>query len=949
MTISKAAIADILESIGLPAIIFEANQIKNANDAALSLISYTEFDIQRYDLMSLIHAASRRTALQLFRSLQYNFSPDAVVLRVCPSDKRPCWVSVLVKSASYAGEGCFLAVIRDVTRDIITPQINYPSMIKSLPIGIYRTLHDGTIVYANHALANLLGYSSVEQLMQHNMGEFYVEKIDREAAMARWPPDQTTYAREILWQRLDGSLIWVHTAGRILRDKKGEILYLQGSIEDYTEKNEYKTNLERRNHELEILQRIVVSLGTSLNVKTTLQTVLEQMQQIVPFTSASIFLFQNRQMELLAEIGIPPIAKTPIATSMDTFFVNSHMDDYSQTDVLVIPDVEQHPDWRPVENMTHIRSWMGVALRYQNEVIGILNLDHSAVDFYNENHIHYAKTVAAQAAIAIINARLYEQAREEIDRRHEAQNILVHNLISTETLYWVLRNLFETEDVKDVIPHVLNMLSAALEKTSLMLVVFEPETGQLRHMLQSNNGHLNIWQAFQTIIGKPQLPPATMPPTDFPWTEGHHHQLADGHKTFSATVWRRGLLVAVQHEKSARDFAEADIELLVTVANQLTIALENEDKTKQLQNKSEHLKRLVDRRTRQLTLEQKRQQAILDATAEGIFYMENFRIQYANPTFCRMVDYPLEELYGKPLSFVRITPDLPEKPNFNNLLDDKVAMEPGRSETKLRHRDGTEFHASLRFSIIGHPGDDILRMVAIARDISQERELYFQRARFIANAAHELRTPLSSLMLRMHMMKRQPEKTLQHLDNLDNVVNFLKHLVEELLDLSRFERGTIALDRDSFVLQDLIQQAADTYLPFAEEQKVTVDLIYPDDPIIIHVDGNRMVQVVGNLIVNGINYNESGGNVTVKAHIDVDHVGNRSVLIEVIDDGIGIPPELLPSQIFEPFARPSEGTRRETGMGLAICREVVNLHGGTIHARDIRGQGSVFRVMLPLD
>ncbi|MDQ7024924.1 MAG: PAS domain S-box protein [Anaerolineae bacterium] len=949
MVISNAALADILDSIGLPAIIFQAKQTKHINDAALSLMGYGELDRQHHNLMSVIHSASRRTALKLFRSLEDDSNPDAVVLRICPSDKRPCWVSVLVKPAPYAGDKHFLAIIRDVTREIITPQINYPSMVESLPIGIYRTLHDGTIVYANHTLAQLLGCSSVEELKQRNISEFYLDQIDREAAIARWNPDQTTYAREILWQRLDGTLIWVHTVGQILRDKKGNILYLQGSIEDYSEKNQYKTNLELRNHELEILQQIVVSLGTSLNVETTLQTVLEQMQQIVPFSSASIFLFQNRQMELLAEIGIPSKAKMPIAATTDTFFVNTHMGEYADTDVLVIPDVKQHPDWQPVEAMDHIRSWMGVALRYQNEVIGILNLDHTEVNFYNENHIRYAKTVAAQAAIAIINARLYEQAREEIDRRHEAQNILVHNLISTETLYWVLRNLFETNDLREVLPHVLNMLSAALEKTSLMLVVFEPETGQLRHMLQTNNGHLNIWQVFQNITGKPKLPKATMLTNDFIWVEGHHHTLTEGRKTFSATVWRRGLLTAIRHDEKAHDFAEADIELLVTVANQLTIALENEDKTNQLHNKSEHLKRLVDRRTRQLTLEQKRHQAILDATAEGIFYMENFHIQYANPAFCRMVDYSLEELYGKPLSFVRNTPDIPEKPNFNNLLDNKVDIEPSRSETKLRHRDGTEFHASLRFSIIGHPGDDILRMVAIARDISQERELYFQRARFIANAAHELRTPLSSLMLRMHMMKRQPEKVVQHLDNLDNAVNLLKHLVEELLDLSRFERGTIVLDRDNFVLQDLIQQAADTYLPFAEEQDVTIDLVHPDDPLAIHVDGNRIIQVVGNLIVNGINYNEAGGHVTVKTQIEVDHVGNRSVIIEVIDDGVGIAPELLPSQIFEPFSRPSEGSRRETGMGLALCREVANLHGGTIHARSTQGAGSVFRMMLPLD
>jgi PAS domain S-box-containing protein len=946
MIFATEMLADIVDSIGHAAVVFHANHILQANAAARHLFGASGVSTQDKPL-KFIHRSSRRTALAYFNSLDNQ--RDAVVLRLSSSDGHPCWGSVIIKPAPYAGQGCYLAIIRDVTREIITPQINYPSIIESIPIGIYRTLYDGTIIYANSALARLLGFENVDELKQYNIGEFYVEQGDRAVAITRWLPTQKIYARDILWKQKNGTPIWIHTAGEIIRDADGTILYMQGSVEDYSEKKQQQTNLQQRNQELEILHQIASSLGTSLDVKQTLHTVLEQMRSIVPFSSGSIFLFHEGSMELLAEMGIPPQAKEKILASLDSFLVMSHLHEYEQKDVIVIADVEQHPDWKPIEGVTHIRSWMGIALRHKNEVIGILNLDHPEVNFYNENHIRYAKTVAGHAAIAIVNAQLYEQARNENERRQEAQNILIQNLINTETLYWILRNLFEAPTVKDVLPNILSMLAAALEQTTLALVIFEPDTGQLLHLLQSDNEVPNIWQVFQSVTNYPQLPERTMPLHDLHRGEGYSFTLPDKRQTFSATIWQRGLIIAIRHEGAVRNFSASEMELLETVANQLTIALENEDKTRQLENKSEHLERLVERRTQQLSIEKKRQEAILDATAEGIFYMENFRIQYANPAFCRMVGYPLEDLYGKPLSFVRVTPEAPDKPNFNDLLDDKIEIEPGRSETKLRHKDGTEFYASLRFSLIGQPGNDMLRMVAIARDISQERELYFQRARFIANAAHELRTPLSSLMLRMHMMKRQPEKITHHLESLDHVTNFLKHLVEELVDLSRFERGTIALDRDRAVLQDLIQQAADTYAPFAEEQNITIHLFHPDEAIPVFVDRNRIVQMLGNLIVNGINYNKPGGEVTVKTLIEEDYIGNRSVIIEVIDNGLGIAPELLPGQIFEPFSRPSEGTRRETGMGLALCREIVHLHNGTIHARSTRGEGSVFRVLLPID
>lgn len=950
MLIHSEMLARILDSIGQPAIILTVNHVQAANNAALELIGYTLPQIQRTPILKLIHPASRRAALEYYQSIQANPDADEIVsVRFCPTDEHPRWGSISLKPAPYAGDGYFLAVVRDITRDILTPQVNYPSIIENLPIGIYRTLLDGTIAYANPALAQLLGCDSVEELKKHRITEFYGYQDERERNFAQWQPTQTTFSREILWQRLDRSPIWIQTTGQIVRDDNGHILYLQGSVQDYTEKKLHQTHLKQRNRELEILQQIATSLGTSLDVKKTLHTVLEQMRQIVPFASASIFLLREGRMELLAEMGIPTEAKARVLEAVPSFSTLPQLRVNNNDGIVVIPDVKQDTSWYAVEGMEYIQSWMGIALHYQSDVIGILNLDHSEANYYNENHVRYAKAVAGQAAIAIANAQFYEQAAQEIASRQEAQNILIQNLIHTETLYWVLRHLFEAEKLTEVLPHVLNMLSATIEDTDFVLVVFEPEYGQLLYLLHSEHATLDVWQTFQSISGYSHLPFKKMPTHDFDWTEGHAHEFADGRKAFGATVWQRGMLAGVRKDASVEDFSQANIELLITVANQLTIALAHEEYNNRLHDRSQQLQRLAENRAHQLNLEQKRQAAILDATAEGIFYMENFRIEYANPAFCRMVGYTLEELYGKPLSFIRVASDTSEKPNFSSLLEDRLEIEPERSETRLRHQDGTEFYASIRFSIIGQPGNDMLRLVAIARDISQERELYFQRARFIANAAHELRTPLSSLMLRMHMMKRQPDKLPQHLESLDTVVNFLKHLVEELLDLSRFERGTIELNRDHFVLQMLMQQAADTAAVFAEEQSITIELALPDEPIPIHGDGNRLVQLFGNLITNGINYNKAGGKVAVKMHTEVDHVGNRNVIIEVIDNGVGIAPELLPSQIFEPFARPSEGTRRETGMGLALCREVVHLHGGTIHARSTPNEGSAFRIMLPLE
>src|SRR5690606_36600948 len=98
----------------------------------------------------------------------------------------------------------------------------------------------------------------------------------------------------------------------------------------------------------------------------------------------------------------------------------------------------------------------------------------------------------------------------------------------------------------------------------------------------------------------------------------------------------------------------------------------------------------------------------------------------------------------------------------------------------------------------------------------------------------------------------------------------------------------------------------------------------------------------------GINYSEKNNTVTVTMSTEEDRIGNKNAIIHVIDEGAGIEAELLPDDIFEPFSRPSGGSRKETGMGLALVREIATLHGGHVHANSILGEGATFRVSLPL-
>lgn len=684
-------------------------------------------------------------------------------------------------------------------------------------------------------------------------------------------------------------------------------------------------------------------------VDTALEDFLTTLHDIIPYDSASIALIDDNIMQFVAARGFSQnINLSDLQFSLSKRVPKSSEILYENLygKVQIIQDTTNHSDWIHVKGTEHIKSWMGVELRYDNKLLGYLNIDSSAPHFFTREHARHAMGLSGQAINALVYTRLYKQFYDDYQEKHRLQETLVKVLISTETMYAVQELLFSSDNLGSCLPELVDIVSSSMIDTTVSVIIFNTVTGNLLYNIQSDN---NTWTIFQQAIGQEDLDEGQMPNYDLNIpAEGILRLENSVQQARLAVINRRGALIALR-DADAEPFNESNHELIVTIAGQIDIALENEQLNKQVKQQNEHLERLVGRRTSQLSIERKRLKAILDSTAEGIFYMENFKIQYANPAFCYMVGYELEDLYGKPLSFIRVSPENSEPHNFTSLLDNPLEVEPGRSETRLKRQDETEFYASIRFSLVGSPGEEPVRMVAIARDISQERKLYIQRARFIANAAHELRTPLSSLILRLHMLGRQPERVSTHLQSLDKVTAYLKVLVEELLTLSRFERGSIILATGEYVLQDLIHQAANEHLPFAEEKQVTLHLDLPDEPVTAKVDGTRIHQMLGNLVLNGINYSLDGENVSITMTVEIDLVGNENVVIHVIDEGAGIEPDLLPDDIFEPFSRPSGGSRKETGMGLALVREIVLLHGGTVYAKSKLNEGATFRVSLPLN
>jgi signal transduction histidine kinase len=235
---------------------------------------------------------------------------------------------------------------------------------------------------------------------------------------------------------------------------------------------------------------------------------------------------------------------------------------------------------------------------------------------------------------------------------------------------------------------------------------------------------------------------------------------------------------------------------------------------------------------------------------------------------------------------------------------------------------------------------DNARLYARAQDASRRKD------EFLAVLGHELRNPLSPIVTALELMKmRGNHGSRREREVIERQVLHVRRLVDDLLDVSRITRGMIELRKERVSLDSMIERALETTSPLVEQRGHRVHVCPCLEPVTIEVDPMRFSQILVNLLSNAARYTDVGGRIDVicKRH------GER-VSISVRDSGVGISPEALPT-IFDAFVqvqRNVEAAQGGLGLGLALVKSLVELHGGTVTVRsEGRGKGSEFAISLP--
>ncbi len=344
----------------------------------------------------------------------------------------------------------------------------------------------------------------------------------------------------------------------------------------------------------------------------------------------------------------------------------------------------------------------------------------------------------------------------------------------------------------------------------------------------------------------------------------------------------------------------------------------------------------LGRRVDTLARDRARMEAILGSMVEGVLVVdESGRLQVVNEAARRMLRVESNAV-GRPYVEAIRHPGIAEQ--FAAVL----AGGPAQAFELAVSRDGPRDLVARLAPVVATGRGAIL----VLHDVTDLKRADQIRRDFVANVSHELRTPLTAI-------KGYAEALIDSADDAEARQRFLEiiqrhsarmeRLVKDLLRLARLDAGQESLDRTPTDVAALLQGVVDDLEPVIAERRQAV-AVRADGLPSLWLDAAKVHDIVRNLVENAVNYTPAGGAVEVRAAVD-----DGQLVVQVVDDGPGIPPEDL-SRVFERFYRvdKSRGRPGGTGLGLAIVRHLAELHGGTVTAAAPPGGGAEFTLRLPI-
>jgi two-component system, OmpR family, sensor histidine kinase VicK len=446
-------------------------------------------------------------------------------------------------------------------------------------------------------------------------------------------------------------------------------------------------------------------------------------------------------------------------------------------------------------------------------------------------------------------------------------------------------------------------------------------------------------------------------------------------------IW--GLLIAHQCDRP-RQWADFELELMQQLADQISIALAQgelwgqleavvAERTAELQAVNSNLQQeIIDRQQIEIALRQSEAQlrSITNALPVLIAYVDDRECyQFNNQAYVDWLGKSLTEIHGAPMRSVWGEACYHHmQPHIHQALAGQVVT----YENEINFHTGTTRSVSVTYIPHVDSDDRIAGFFALTSDISDRKAIERMKDEFISVVSHELRTPLTSLHSALKILVTGRLGVLtndgqQFLEIADESTERLVRLVNSVLDLQRIESGAVTMEKQACLATELMIQAVDAMQAMAQQHQIT--LVNQPLDIQLWVDADYIVQALTNLISNAIKFSAPGdkvwlsvacqnqqpipapkGRKSTKSKLSKSSAQPIEILFQVRDEGQGIPANKLET-IFERFQQVDSSDSRKkggTGLGLTICRKIIEQHGGKIWVDSTLGVGSTFSFTLPV-
>jgi two-component system phosphate regulon sensor histidine kinase PhoR len=711
---------------------------------------------------------------------------------------------------------------------------------------------------------------------------------------------------------------------------------LAGHVAVAIENARLQSALQRHLHEKTLLYESNIALGTSLEKETVLQLMTQKIaealtagacvicqidEQAGTITALAEYVFRYpgnpahtwRKLNATTQLAKDQLGQQVLKT-------NRPLIDRADAQKSAVWALGHGPVKGPAEPK---QSWgivLALPLEAEDQIIGLVEVyDKNPTRTFSTDDIQLCRILATQTTLALERARLFNETRQRLNE--------------VATLYTLAQEISGKLDLQAVLDSIAVSLRKVMGCRGCCIFLIDQTGEQLE--IKAADGLKPHWRKMAKLKlgegaagqaaakGQTVYIPDTKQDPSFIFFDEEVRSL------MVTPLVANGEVIGTINvdDRQPYSFGRTQERLLTITAAQAGIVIENA--------------RLFTR----ISAERQQIQAIIQHMADGLLLINSQGIIIkCNHTLAVMLGLSTGEIVGQSTKSSSLHPNLANITAHTThmartgVLSKEVIINTPRSRT---------------LQVFSTPviDDDRNQIgeVRVVHDITKERELEQLKADFISTISHELRTPLFSIHGFAEVLLEEdeldPATRTEFLATIKRQAAQLSEMVNNLLDLSKFDEGRLDFEREPVAMIDLINQTILKLQGYAHERKVTLRSKLPGLLPIIIGDKFRLEQVLTNLIGNAIKFSDTNGQVLVSAV-----PGNGEILIEVEDNGIGIPQEDF-DQIFSRYYQAEHKSERSamgSGLGLHIAQKIVEGHSGRIWAESTTGQGSTFRFSLPV-